>query len=145
MRPFAKQAATAVLAASSASVGAWAEFAPASFYDRFPVSGHAWIAPTGAYNEHLIRDVGSAYLALFVLTLWGLLGTTRRTTLLVGSVWAAFSVPHLVFHLRHLDDFGTGGKIGNVLSLAGTVVLAGVLLVPERRSPVHDPFEGAKR
>jgi hypothetical protein len=97
---------------------------------------HSWIAPTGAYNEHLIRDVGSAYLALFVVTLWALFGR-RREMLLAGSAWTAFSVPHLVFHLAHLDEFGTGDKVGNIVTLAGTVVLSVALLAPER-APVRD-------
>jgi hypothetical protein len=125
--------ATAVLAASAAIVGGYAEFAPRSFYDDFPLHSHPWISPTGPYSEHLVRDVGSAYLALFVLSLWALVRHTRETSLIVGSVWATFSLPHLVFHLVHLDEFGTTDKIGNVVALGATALLSVVLLVPQPR------------
>jgi hypothetical protein len=120
-----------ILAGSAVVVGGWAEFGPASFYDHFPGAGHEWIAPIGAYDEHLVRDVGAAYLALFVLSLWALFGT-RRDALLAGSVWTTFSAPHLVFHLFHLDEFGAGDKIGNVVALGAVAVLGLLLLVPER-------------
>lgn len=122
--------ATAILAATALLVGGYAELAPRTFYDRFPISSHPWIAPTGAYDEHLIRDVGSAYLALFVLSGWGLLRRSRETTVLTGAVWATFSIPHLAFHLAHLDEFRTADRIGNVVTLGGTVVLSLMLLVP---------------
>ena len=54
------------LNALGAFVGAWALAAPRSFYDGFPMPGllGAWVASDGPYNEHLVRDVGSLYLAL---------------------------------------------------------------------------------
>ena len=43
---------------------------PRSFYDDFPL-GRGWIAASGgAYNEHLVRDVGALFLALAIASLW---------------------------------------------------------------------------
>jgi hypothetical protein len=133
MRASTTRVAAVILAVSAAVVGGYAEFAPRSFYDNFPLSSHPWIAPTGPYNEHLVRDVGSAYLALFVLSVWVVVRRTREVTLVAGSVWTAFSLPHFIFHMFHLDEFGTADKIGNIVALGATLLLGLVLLVPERR------------
>lgn len=127
-----KQAAAALLALTAALVGGWAEFAPLSFYRSFPLAGHPWIAPLGPYNEHLIRDVGGLYLALLVLTGWAAIRPRLGTLRLAGAAWLAFSLPHLVFHLLHLDELGTADKIGNIVSLAVNVALALVLIAPSR-------------
>ena len=127
-----KQAAAALLALTAALVGGWAEFAPLSFYRSFPLAGHHWIAPLGPYNEHLTRDVGGLYLALLVLTGWAAIRPHAGTLRLAGAAWLAFSLPHLIFHLLHLDELGTADKIGNIVSLAVNVALALVLIVPSR-------------
>jgi hypothetical protein len=44
--------------------------------------------------------------------------------------WLAFSIPHFVFHMVHLDGFGATDKIGPVVALAGTVILAVLLRLP---------------
>ena len=125
-----KQAAAALLALTAALVGGWAGFAPLSFYRSFPLAGHHWVSSLGPYNEHLVRDVGGLYLALLVLTVWAAIRPHPGTLRLTGAAWLAFSVPHLVFHLMHLDELGTADKIGNVVSLAVNVVLALVLIAP---------------
>jgi hypothetical protein len=125
-----KQAAAALLALTAALVGGWAEFAPLSFYRSFPLAGHPWIAPLGPYNEHLTRDVGGLYLALLVLTGWAAIRPHLGTLRLAGAAWLAFSLPHLIFHLMHLDELGTADKIGNIVSLAVNVALALVLIAP---------------
>ena len=55
------------LALSSLQIGAWALFAPRSFYDGFPGAGRSWVSVDGPYNEHLVRDVGALNLAIAVL------------------------------------------------------------------------------
>jgi len=125
-----KRAIACVLAASAAYVGLWAEPAPRSFYDSFPFAGHHWVAALGPYNEHLTRDVGGLYLALFVMSGWAALRPRAQTFAVIGAGWLAFSVPHLVFHAFHLDGFGIADKIGNVVSLGAVAILAALLLVP---------------
>jgi hypothetical protein len=112
-------------------VGAWAAAAPRSFFTSFPLAGHPWIAPLPAYNEHLTRDVGDLYLALFAISLWAVLRPRPETFRLVGTAWLVFSVPHLVFHAAHLGLFSTPDAVGNVVTLGGAVVLAVLLMWPQ--------------
>ena len=132
MQTRVKQAAAALLALTAALVGVWAEFAPLSFYRSFPLAGHHLISSLGPYNEHLIRDVGGLYLALLVFTGWAAIRPRPGLLRLTGAAWLAFSLPHLVFHLLHLDELGTADKIGNIVSLALNVALALVLVAPSR-------------
>ena len=48
-----------------------------------------------------------------------------------------FQVPHLVYHLRHLDVYDTADKIGNVVSLSAALVLPGILLAVALSTQVH--------
>ena len=50
------------LAVSAAYPGAWATFAPRSFFDTFPGAGRHWTFALPAYSEHLVTDVGAFYL-----------------------------------------------------------------------------------
>jgi hypothetical protein len=126
-------ASLAVLTASAVYVGGWATPLPRSFYDSFPGFNRAWVAGDGPFNEHLVRDVGALYLALAVAGVLALTWRERRATLLVGAAWVAFSVPHLGYHLHHLDRLDTVDVVGNVVALGGTLVLAALLLVSVAR------------
>ncbi len=128
-----KRVVAAVLAVSAADVGFWADLAPRSFYNSFPLAGHHWVSMLGPYNEHLTRDVGGLYLGLLVISVWAVLRPGSETFAMVGAGWLAFSIPHFIFHMVHLDNFGTTDKIGNVVTLAGTVILAALLLSPTGR------------
>jgi hypothetical protein len=118
-----------VLAVSAAYVGFWAELAPRSFYDSFPLAGHHWVSALGPYNEHLTRDVGGLYLALLVISVWAVLRPVAEIFAMTAAAWLAFSVPHLVYHMVHLDGYGTADTIGNIVALGGTVVLAALLML----------------
>ena len=90
---------------------------PRSFYDDFPL-GRGWIAGSGgAYNEHLVRDVGALFVALVIASLW----TARNRALIapVSVAWLALGVLHAAFHFDHLDE----------LSGVDQVLLASSLLV----------------
>jgi AhpD family alkylhydroperoxidase len=109
--------------------GFWALFAPRSFYDDFPPGRGGWVSALPAYNEHLLRDVGGLFLATGVLLL---IAAWRLDRGLVGVslvVWLLFAVPHAVYHVFNLEPYGTADAVGNVISLALTVVLPGALLV----------------
>jgi hypothetical protein len=132
-----RQIVLAVLAVSAADVGIWAELDPAGWYRSFPGFGLHWLPVLGPYNEHLSRDVGGLYLALLVLSV----GTAVRASdnylvRLTAGAWLAFSIPHLIFHLAHLDMYGTRDQVLNLVSLGGTVVLATWLLLAPHR-PAH--------
>src|SRR3954447_17815194 len=101
----------ALLAFSSGVVGVWATFAPRSFYDEFPGGGRTWVSLDGPYNEHLVRDVGELNLALTVVTVFALVVLSRTLVLAAAIGWLVYSVPHLVYHLRHLDPFSGGDVV----------------------------------
>jgi nucleoside-diphosphate-sugar epimerase len=113
-----------VLVLGALPLAVQATFFPRSFYDDFPL-GRGWVMMDGAYNEHLIRDVGALNLGLLVLTLGVLYLSTRAVARLTALVWLAWSVPHLVYHLRHLTMDMTGAdKAGIAITLSIPVVAA---------------------
>jgi hypothetical protein len=119
-----------VWAAVSVQLGIWAALAPRSFYDDFPGFGREWVRVDGPYNEHLVRDFGALNLALAVVTIAALITLSRPLVIAVAVAWLAWSVPHFVYHLRHLDMFlSTSDKVANVFLLGSLPVLAVVVLV----------------
>jgi hypothetical protein len=126
-----KRVVAAVLALSAADVGLWAQFAPRSFYDSFPLAGHHWVSMLGPYNEHLTRDVGGLYLALLVISAWAVLRSCAEGFAMAGAAWLAFSIPHFIYHMSHLGMFGLADKVGNIATLGGTIILAALLLLPD--------------
>jgi hypothetical protein len=123
----------AVLAVNSAAIGLWATVAPQAFYDNFPGGSHTWVALDGPYNEHLVRDIGELNLALTVVTLFALFAMSRQLILTTAAAWLVYGVPHLVYHLRHLDRFSGIDKTSIPIGLAAAVVSALLLL----RRPAH--------
>ena len=124
----------ALLAVPAFVVGAWAAFAPRSFYDDFPGVGRQWVAPDGPYNEHLVHDVGELNLALVVITVVALVTLVPMLVRAVLAGWIVYSVPHLVYHLRNTDPFSTDDQVSIAASLALVPILAVVLLVIEVRA-----------
>jgi hypothetical protein len=118
-----------VLGVGNVPVGAWAAFAPRSFYDDFPGFGREWVRVDGPYNEHLVRDFGALNLALAVVTIAAAITLGRPLVIAVAIAWLAWGIPHLVYHLRHLDVYSTSDQVLNVVLLAALPVLAVVVLV----------------
>lgn len=114
-------------------VGVWATFLPRSFYDSFPGFHRIWVGVDGPFNEHLVRDVGSLYLALAAAGVLVLVWRTYRESVLVAAAWVTFSIPHFWYHLNHLDMYDTFDQVANVIALGGTVLIALALLIPPRR------------
>jgi hypothetical protein len=129
-----KRAMAAVLGVSAADVGIWATAAPHSFYTSFPLPGRHWVSMAGAYDEHLVRDVGGLYLALLAVTCWAIVRATSEAFRVTGAAWTVFSLPHLLFHATHLDGMGTLDSVVEVGSLAATLLLALALLLPQARA-----------
>jgi nucleoside-diphosphate-sugar epimerase len=127
----------ALLALSSLMVGVWALLSPHGFYDSFP-GGRGWVAADGPFNEHLLRDFGGLNLALgFLLAAAAITG--GRTLARVASVSALlFAVPHLAYHLAHLDVYDTGDAVGNVASLSLAALVPIAVLVTTRRPRQED-------
>jgi Domain of unknown function (DUF4345) len=136
MRVRTKRILAVILAATALSVGAWAALAPHSFFTSFPLPGHHWVAPLQPYNEHLTRDVGDLYLALFAITTWAAVRPRPETFRLTGTAWLVFGIPHLAFHAAHLDLFSTTDAAANTIALTATLLLAAPLLLPPRSAPV---------
>lgn len=113
-------------------VGGWAAVVPRSFYDAFPGLGSVWVAVDGPYNEHLVRDVGTLYLALAAASIVAAASHRADAGRAVGVAWIVFSIPHLTYHLAHLDGFSVKDVVGQVVALGATVVLAVPLLLPTR-------------
>jgi hypothetical protein len=106
--------------------GLQATFTPRSFFDDFPL-GRGWIAHQGdAYNEHLVRDVGTLFLALVIVTGWT--AWRRWPSRPMAVAWLVQGVLHLVFHARHLDGFDTVDKVGLIATLVAVPVLALIVL-----------------
>ena len=124
----------AVTALIGTFVGGWATFWPASFYDSFPGFGRIWIAIDGPYNEHLVRDVGSLYLALAGASVAAIFSRSRDASRVVGVAWTVFGLPHLAYHLAHLEPLGPLDVVGHIVSLGGSLALGIVLMLPGRRS-----------
>ena len=126
-----------VIAVFMLPTGLQAGFTPRTFYDGFPF-GRSWVPVAGgAYDEHLVRDVGILFLALIIITLW----TAWRgaNTGIVAFAWLVQGVGHLVFHAGHLDGLDTADRIGLLASLAVVPVLALVALLERRIVGFREP------
>lgn len=115
-----------VIAGGSAVVGVWAQIFPSSFYDDFPGWGRVWIAVDGPYNEHLVRDVGGLNLALATVAIVALVTSSTLVARAAGAAALVFGLPHLVYHVTHLDPFSAADGVGIVVSLL-IAALAGAL------------------
>src|SRR5688572_5373722 len=127
--------ALAVLVLVTLPVGLWATVSPRSFYEDFPGGGRQWVSADGPYNEHLVRDFGSLNLALAAVTIVALVTLARPAVLAAAVAWILYSLPHLVYHLRHLDLYDTTDQVLNVTALAGALVLPVIVLVAEFQRP----------
>jgi hypothetical protein len=131
-----------ILAATQAYVGAWALPAPRGFYDTFPLPGHAWVALLPPYNEHLVRDVGAYSLALAVV-LGAAATTLQRQQVRVALIAVAvFAVPHAMFHVQHLEGFGTVDAVAQTAGIVGQLLLTVVLFALTWRLPAAAKADG---
>jgi len=129
----ATRGALAVLGLVGLQVGVWATLAPRSFYDDFPGGGRTWVAADGPYNEHLVRDFGSLNLALTAVVLVALVTRAPAAIRAAALAWLVYSVPHFVYHARHLDVYDSSDKVLNMTALGGAVVISAAVLVGSLR------------
>jgi len=108
-----------VFAAYQLVLGLWLTLVPSTFYDHVPTVN--WTPP---YSEHLFRDFGGATLGLGIVLTAAAIRFDRFLTMVALLAYLAFALPHLVFHLHHLE----GDSLGWSIALA--VVLALSVLVP---------------
>jgi hypothetical protein len=119
----------ALLAGVEVVLGSWTLLFPASFYARVPT-----VDLTPPFSEHAFRDFGGATLGLAVVLIAAAVWLERRLVLVALLAYLAFSAPHLVFHLGHLDSASRPAGTMLIVVLAGSVVLPLALLVVVLRS-----------
>jgi AhpD family alkylhydroperoxidase len=123
------------LGAPQALIGLWALLAPRGFYDDFGPGG-GWVSALGAYDEHLVRDVGGLFIGLGVLMIVAAVRGRRSLTLTAVAVWLIFAVPHAIYHALNLGPYTTADAIANAATL-GWTVLAPILVLLMLRSPAR--------
>jgi len=110
-------------------VGLWAAALPHSFYDSFPGFGLMWVSVDGPFNEHLIRDVGSLYLAIGAVAIYANFAKGLAASRAAGVAWVVFGVPHLAYHASHFEGMATVDVVGNIVGLGGSLLLGVALLL----------------
>jgi hypothetical protein len=77
------------------------------FWDHYPGFGLEFVEKLPAYNEHLLNDFGSFSVAFAVLL--GIAFARPEPSLVRASLIAflVFALPHLAFHVTHLEPFDT--------------------------------------
>ncbi|GGJ41215.1 hypothetical protein [Deinococcus roseus] len=139
-RPLNETAGLWYLALNVLVPGVWALVSPQGFYQNFPLPGHAWVAAEGPYNEHLLRDFGSLQLSLAALTLLSLFWPRQVNTRVVAICTLVYGLPHLIYHLMHLQAFsGPLDMVAAVLLLALQVMVPILLLVHAPPEPGRTP------
>ena len=124
-----------LLAAVEWVLGLWTAFAPRSFYKDVPT-----VDLTPPFSEHLMRDFGGATLGLAIALTAAAVWLERRLVVVALLAYLAFAVPHLAFHVGHLD--GATSLEATVLTvlLVGAVVLPLALLaLTPRAAPPRAP------
>lgn len=105
--------------------GAQQQFTPRAFYDTFPGFGLQWVCIDGPYNEHLLRDLGGANLALAVVILFAIVRPSVGLVRAVAGAMLVTQVPYFIYHAAHLDLLPT--VLGRALQTAS---LGLVIVVP---------------
>lgn len=119
----------ALLGLVGLQVGVWATLAPRSFYDDFPGGGRTWVSADGPYNEHLVRDFGALNLALTAVVAVALVTRAPAAVRAAALAWLVYSLPHFVYHARHLEVYDTSDKILNLVALGAAVLLSAAVLI----------------
>ncbi|OBI99542.1 hypothetical protein A5660_03040 [Mycobacterium alsense] len=109
-------------------VGVVATFFPRSFYDWVP-----WVDLIPPYSEHLMRDYGAMNLGLALVFAVAATTMERRLVRVALGAYLLFAVPHLIFHVTHLENFSTAAAVGQTAILAIAVLLPAALLILTRR------------
>jgi len=123
-----------IMALASLLAGISQQFTPRAFYDTFPGFGMQWVSTDGPFNEHLMRDLGGANLALALLIFFAI---ARPTTGLVRAICLAvlvYQVPHFIYHAAHLGLLPTSlDRFLQTASLALILLIPTLVLIGTRR------------
>jgi hypothetical protein len=105
-------------------VGLFATLAPRAFYDYVP-----WVDLIPPFSEHLMRDYGAMNLSLALVFVVAVVTMERRTVRIALGAYLLFAIPHLIFHLTHLEHFTTGAGVWQTTLLTVAVLLPVGLLI----------------
>jgi hypothetical protein len=115
-------------------MGLWSFFAPETFFHDFPFEGADWVSTLGLYNEHLMRDFGSAEVGLgtaTVIAAWrGSPDSVRH--LLWGYI--AFGILHLGYHFTTFGFFSAASAASQAIALATFIAIPTALLTALSRA-----------
>jgi hypothetical protein len=113
------------------AVGLVATFAPRAFYDYVP-----WVNLMPPYSEHLMRDYGAMNLSLALVFVVAATTMERRMVRIALGAYLLFAIPHLIFHVTHLENFTAAAAVGQTttLTLALLLPVALLSLTRQRRS-----------
>jgi hypothetical protein len=111
------------------AVGLVATLAPRAFYDYVP-----WVDLMPPYSEHLMRDYGAMNLSLALVFVVAVATMDRRAVRVALGAYLLFAIPHLIFHVTHLEHFTTAASVGQTTTLAIALLPAALLILTGRRS-----------
>lgn len=101
---------------------------PRAFYDYVP-----WVDRIPPYSEHLMRDYGAMNLALALVVVAAAMTMERRLVRVALGAYLLFAVPHLVFHVTHLENFTTAAAVAQTTTLAIATLPIGLLILTRGR------------
>lgn len=123
-----------VLGLPNAIAGLWAVAAPEHWFEHFPGWDPRLVAAEPPYNAHLASDAGAGLLASGVVLLGAAWLADRRSVALAVVAFAAFSLPHAVYHaLNPAPGLTTSEDVQSAATVVITVLVALVLLVAVAR------------
>ena len=106
--------------------GAWAVFAPRSWYEDFPGWDPPLVSAEPPFNAHLAGDAGAGFLATAVVVLLAAWLADRRTVQVALAAYGAFAIPHALHHVRNPSPALTDAEN---LQNAGTLVFTAVVTI----------------
>lgn len=106
------------------AIGLVATLAPRAFYDYVP-----WVDLIPPFSEHLMRDYGAMNLSLALVFVVAAITMERCMVRIALGAYLLFAIPHLIFHLTHLEHFTTAGAVGQTIALTVAVLLPVALLI----------------
>ncbi len=117
----------ALQAVGLVGVAIWPLLDPQGFYDKFPGGGHHWINVNGPYNEHFIRDFGALNAALLVVVIFAIWKLTPALVQAASLALIVYGVPHVLYHLGHLDVYGKTSEQFLAVAPLGLQIAAAVV------------------
>jgi hypothetical protein len=105
-------------------VGLVATLAPRAFYDYVP-----WVDLIPPFSEHLMRDYGAMNLSLALVFVVAAITKERRMVRIALGAYLLFAIPHLIFHLTHLEHFTMAAAVWQTIVLTVAVLLPAGLLI----------------